>query len=238
MSSTFSRLKLAAVRSDWLEFGRTRIAQLGLLAALGAAAIPAIALYRAPLVPSSSAEPVQQTAVTEQAPPAIEAVRSTPAASPVAATPPKKIQALADFLSRKYRVSSSMTQEWVRMAYEQGSREGVDPLLVIAVMAVESSLNPIAESVAGAKGLMQVIPRFHKEKFPAQDDKSVMDPENNIQAGARILKDTIRRGGSLVAGLQLYNGAPSDAKASYANKVIAEQQRLKQAIRSANPESR
>jgi len=49
----------------------------------------------------------------------------------------------------------------------------------------------------GAKGLMQVIPRFHQDKLDALGgEDSVLDPMTNIMVGARILKDAVRRGGA------------------------------------------
>ncbi|MBI2960676.1 MAG: transglycosylase SLT domain-containing protein [Betaproteobacteria bacterium] len=142
-----------------------------------------------------------------------------------------KYHAIASYLSKKYKVATDATVQLVGAAYDAGNRVGVDPLLILAVMAIESKFNPIAESVAGAKGLMQVIPRHHQDKFSEHGgEEAVLDPTTNIQVGARILKDYIRRTGNLEAGLQLYGGALSDASGQYAQKVIAEKERLRQAL--------
>ena len=218
---------------QFVEFARTRTLIFVLLASLAACALFATAnhlqdLTLAALAPAASAQPVALAetgveAVTQEEPP------------PVAN---KKIEALAGFLARKYRVSPNVTQNLVSTAYAEGARAGVDPLLIIAVMAVESSFNPIAESVAGAKGLMQVIPRYHPEKFAAAGlADAALDPETNIQVGARILKEYIQQAGGLVAGLQRYNGAPGDTGTAYANKVIGEQQRLKQVVKRARTDA-
>ena len=160
---------------------------------------------------------------------------------PLAATQPKHAvapadpttDALAGIVAKKYRVSEAATREFVRTAYREGARHGVDPLLIVSVMAVESRFNPVAQSDGGAMGLMQVIPRFHAEKFDASDQASVLDPRTNIQAGVRILKEYIGRGGNELAGLQLYNGAPSDASFAYATRVLGEKQWLQDAVRQA-----
>jgi soluble lytic murein transglycosylase-like protein len=118
-------------------------------------------------------------------------------------------------------------------AWGAADSTGLDPLLVLAVISIESRFNPLAESVMGAKGLMQIIPRYHRAKLAQHGgDQAVLDPESNIQVGARILQEYIHRTGSLEAGLQFYNGASRDESASYAQKVMAERQRLEEAMRA------
>jgi len=146
---------------------------------------------------------------------------------PAANTGNPEYRALAGYLARRYRVAQEATEQLVGAAHEAGSRTGVDPLLILAVMAVESSFNPIAESVMGAKGLMQVMPRYHQDKLDAHGgEDAVFDPMTNIMVGARILKDAVRRGGGLMPGLQLYNGAFGDENQLYAQKVMAVKERL------------
>lgn len=135
------------------------------------------------------------------------------------------------YLSQRYRVSSTAVSPLVREAHEVGRSMGVDPLLIIAVMAIESRFNPFAESSVGAQGLMQVMPRFHEDKLQdGEDVTAFLDPETNIRVGAQILKESIKRAGSVMGGLQRYNGNPGDPNQSYANKVMAEKARLKQAL--------
>lgn len=142
-----------------------------------------------------------------------------------------KYRVIANYLSRRYRVASDATEQLVSGAFEAGQQVGVDPLLILAVMAIESKFNPIAESVMGAKGLMQVIPSYHQDKLVEHGGTdAVLDPMTNILVGARILKEYIRRAGSLEAGLQLYSGGFSDTTGQYAQKVIAEKERLIQTL--------
>lgn len=144
-----------------------------------------------------------------------------------------KQRALATYLSRRYRIASTATEQLVGAAYDAGEQVDLDPLLILAVMAIESRFNPIAESGMGAKGLMQVIPKHHQDKLGGHGDGAVLDPVTNILLGARILKEYIHRTGSLEAGLQFYNGALSDASSQYAQKVMAEKERLQEALRRA-----
>ncbi len=145
---------------------------------------------------------------------------------------------LAVYLSRRYKVAQEATEQLIGAAHQAGSRTGLDPLLILAVMAVESRFNPIAESVMGAKGLMQVIPKFHQDKLDALGgEDSVFDPMTNIMVGARILKDAVRRGGGLMPGLQLYAGAFGDDSQQYAQKVIAEKERMQQMLKRSRPQA-
>lgn len=147
-------------------------------------------------------------------------------------------RAIANYLSRKYRIASDATEQLVGAAFDAGQKIGIDPLLILAVMAIESKFNPIAESVMGAKGLMQVIPKHHQDKFfELGGEDAVLEPTTNIRVGARILKEYIRRAGSLEAGLQLYGGALSDISGQYSQKVIAEKERLRQALQRAEVRS-
>jgi len=144
----------------------------------------------------------------------------------------QKYRALANYVSRRYRIAPDVTEVFVGAAHEAGREVGLDPLLILAVMAVESRFNPVAESQVGAKGLMQVVPRHHLDKLMEHGgEEAVLDPVTNIVLGARILKEYIRRTGSLEAGLQFYNGALADPSSQYAQKVFAEKERLQQAVR-------
>lgn len=163
--------------------------------------------------------------------PASPAPAAEPAAPAVAHPEESRYQALAAFLARKYKVSERMIFNLVGMAHKAGRQIGIDPLLIIAVMAVESRFNPIAESMAGAKGLMQVIPKYHTDKLKGYGgEESVFDPQTNILVGSQILKEYIARTGSVNAALQMYAGALNDAEDLYTNKVMTEKQRLQQVV--------
>lgn len=148
--------------------------------------------------------------------------RAIPALAP-------EMRGIIDYAARKYRVAASAIEPFIGAAHAAGRQVGVDPLLIVAVMAIESGFNPLAESPRGAQGLMQVIPRFHQDKLEQRGkDESLLDPQANIHIGAQILKESIQRAGGVEAGLQQYAGAPNDAEAQYAAKVLAEKQRLAQ----------
>ena len=142
---------------------------------------------------------------------------------------------MSEFLAKRYKVSQAVTLDLVTIAHTAGQQLGLDPLLIIAVIAIESRFNPIAESVAGAKGLMQVIPKYHVEKFRelGGEESAVFDPETNILVGARILKEYLARTGNLDSALQMYAGALSDTEDTYTGKVMTEKERLQQVLRNS-----
>jgi len=143
---------------------------------------------------------------------------------------PKQQAAVAYWLSKKYRVAPEPLSALVVEAYEVGRRTDIDPLLLLSVMAIESSFNPFAQSPVGAQGLMQVMTRVHSDKYEAFGGKlAAFDPVANLRVGALVLQEYIRRTGSVEGGLRYYVGAanlPDDG--GYAAKVLAEHARLLQ----------
>jgi soluble lytic murein transglycosylase-like protein len=136
-------------------------------------------------------------------------------------------QAVAEFIAKRNRVADEAATQYVAIAYLAGAQHSVDPLLILAVMAIESRYNPVAESFMGAKGLMQVIPKYHQEKLLHHGgEQALLVPEVNIQVGAQILREYQRRFGDTETALQVYGGAFDDPTSQYANKVFAEKARL------------
>jgi len=138
---------------------------------------------------------------------------------------------VAQYLSRRYHVADEAVRPLVLAAREAGRESQLDPLLILAVMAVESSLNPFAESEVGAQGLMQVMTSVHATRFGLDGDlHNALEPVANIRVGSAILSDSIRRGGSVERGLQLYVGAGNlRDDGGYGSRVLAEMARLKMA---------
>ncbi|MBV6476446.1 MAG: Membrane-bound lytic murein transglycosylase C [Rhodocyclaceae bacterium] len=163
--------------------------------------------------------------------------QKTTVASTEGVAPVGEMRVVVEYLARKYRVAATAIEPLVMTAQAAGLRVSVDPMLIIAVMAIESGFNPIAESPMGAQGLMQVIPRFHQDKLDKVSGNSLLDPAANIHVGAMILEEYIRRSGSLEEGLQMYAGAVSDEEGLYAAKVLAEKQRIESVVRRGRQSS-
>jgi len=141
-------------------------------------------------------------------------------------------RAVTEFIAKRYRVAHAAAASFVAAAYRAGVEWKVDPLLILAVAAVESRYNPVAESNLGARGLMQVIPKFHADKLAEHGGESaLLDPRVNIQIGAQILREYLRRFGETETALQMYAGAFDEPNSQYAFKVLAERARLEQMLR-------
>ena len=136
--------------------------------------------------------------------------------------------AVATWLSRRYRVAPEPVARIVQEAWHIGQRAQLDPTLILAIMAIESSFNPFAQSPVGAQGLMQVMTRVHNDKYQAFGGTlTAFDPVTNLRVGVQVLKECITRAGGLEAGLRFYVGAANlDADTGYAGKVLSEQQHL------------
>ncbi|MEP6918972.1 MAG: transglycosylase SLT domain-containing protein, partial [Acidobacteriota bacterium] len=85
---------------------------------------------------------------------------------------------------------------------------GVDPMLVSALIQVESGYRPSAKSPRGAMGLMQLMPSTARE----YKVRNPFDPKANIEAGIKHLKSLIDRFGGVRVALAAYNAGEGAVK--------------------------
>lgn len=137
---------------------------------------------------------------------------------------------VAYWISRRYNVAPEPISRLVQEAWAVGHHMNLEPTLVLAVMAIESGFNPFAQSHVGAQGLMQVMTRVHHDKYEIfGGQNAAFDPVTNLRVGVQVLKDCIRKAGSLEGGLKYYVGAANLVDdGGYAAKVLAEQSYLRQ----------
>ena len=205
----------------WRAFSLARgtLALLGLAVSF-ALAIPSVreSIFQPPaisMVTSGVLQPHQPTVLSAAVEPAAEEQN-----------PEQRV--LAEFIAKRYRVAEEAITSIVSTAYRAGAEHRVDPLLILAVVAIESRFNPLAQSVFGAKGLMQIMPKYHQDKLSEHGgDGALLEPEINIQVGTQILREYLRRSGETESALQMYVGVGSPDEA-YPGKVLAEHARMKQ----------
>jgi soluble lytic murein transglycosylase-like protein len=142
----------------------------------------------------------------------------------VGATPAtqRQINQLSSHIQRRYKVSEPRARRIVTEAIHNGQRHQLEPELILAIIAVESTFNERAVSRAGARGLMQVMPRYHRDKVrEIGGTQALFDPAKNIHTGSRILaKYRDNHSGNLRRALLSYNGSLHLRRSSYADKVM------------------
>ena len=195
---------------------RTMLALIGFAAVAGYLLLPQRAEHWLAALPVLAADPLGDSAA------------QAPGLVPAAESPAEREQrAVTEYIAKRYRVSDQAVAGYVSLAYQAGAQHSVDPLLILAVMAIESRYNPVAESSMGARGLMQVIPKYHLEKLLDHGgEPALLEPAVNIVVGAQILREYQRRFRDTETALQMYAGALDDVTTQYASKVFAEKARL------------
>ncbi|MBA4741514.1 MAG: lytic transglycosylase domain-containing protein [Azoarcus sp.] len=146
-----------------------------------------------------------------------------------------EMERVRDWVAKRYRVSSDALEPAFVEVENSARQAELDPLLIVAMIAVESSFNAQAKSHAGALGLMQVIPRWHMDKIGHDNDHTVLfDPRFNVQVGTLVLLEGLQRYGSLEAALQYYNGARHDPEKRYTKRVLSVKRQLQQVLASSS----
>ncbi|WP_373048464.1 lytic transglycosylase domain-containing protein [Vulgatibacter sp.] len=153
------------------------------------------------------------------------------------------------FAQAKTGLTPEAEQRAAAAVVREARAAGLDPLLVAAVIEVESTYRNYAVSPVGAVGLMQVMPAtgaWFGEKLgkPRTGREELFDPERNIELGVHYLADLKRRFGRMDIALLAYNAGPARAQTikkgsreelerwldSYARKVLAAQRRLQRQL--------
>lgn len=141
---------------------------------------------------------------------------------------------LVDFITQRYRAASDLVHEIVSETYAIAREHKIDPLLILAMVAVESQFDPFAQSPRGAQGLMQILTRVHTAKFEQLGGVSaVFDPVTNLRVGVGILKEYLSRDANIEQALKTYVGAanlPSDH--GYGQRVMLARSKLEEAAKA------
>jgi soluble lytic murein transglycosylase-like protein len=134
-----------------------------------------------------------------------------------------KISKLSDYIQRKFKLAERKATNIVTAAFRNAARyEDLEPELILAVIAVESTFKEKVVSPNGARGLMQVLPQAHPQKVRAVGGvNALFDPVANISTGATILASCLEDSdGDLREALSRYNGSSGRSGKRYAEKVL------------------
>jgi len=131
-----------------------------------------------------------------------------------------------------------------RIITETSNRAGVDPFLTAAIAMRESGLNPLAVSPVGARGVVQLNPKYRGKTVPFVYNESYREQCSTrpgacqrevIEAGLGLLQwATERCGGDIQKGLAWYNSGRC-AKNGYSSGVLSERRRLLRLAKEADP---
>jgi soluble lytic murein transglycosylase-like protein len=114
--------------------------------------------------------------------------------------------ALVQMISEQPESTNVKHNDIVRMveaAFSEGKKQNIDPFLIISLMDTESKFHSSARSSEGARGLMQVIPRWHRDKIRGRNINHI---ETNIEVGTQVLADCLdRQNGNIKKALNCYS---------------------------------
>jgi soluble lytic murein transglycosylase-like protein len=121
-------------------------------------------------------------------------------------------------IARRYRVEPSAVERVISLAEKYFP---ADPILLLAIVGVESSWRPWAVGTVGEVGLCQVRPELH-----GASATQLADPAINVRVAAKVLRGCLKRsGGDLAGAAARYNGR-GEAAELYAGRVLGERDRL------------
>lgn len=132
-----------------------------------------------------------------------------------------------------------------RLITEASNRANVDPFLTAAIAMRESGLNPLAVSPVGARGVVQLNPRYRGKTVPfvyneRYREQCSMRPgacqREVLDAGLGLYKWAVSRcGGDVEKGLAWYNSGRCDKRNGYASSVLSERRRLLKLAKESDP---
>lgn len=113
---------------------------------------------------------------------------------------------------------------------------GIEPELIVGMIYKESTYTSGAIGDGGNSfGLMQIQPKWHKDRMSKLGCEDLLDPYQNVTVGVDVISELLDQRGSVEWALMAYNGGPSYANdmvkagkvSEYAREVIAMAEELK-----------
>ena len=125
-----------------------------------------------------------------------------PASAEIAPTKTALVQMIFE-QTKRTNVKHNDIVRMVNAAFFEGKKRSIDPFLIISLINTESKFSPLAKSSEGARGLMQVIPRWHQDKIRGRNINHI---ETNIEVGTQVLADCLdRQKGHIKKALRCYS---------------------------------
>lgn len=134
-----------------------------------------------------------------------------------------------------------------RLITEASNRAGVDPFLTAAIAMRESGLNPLAVSPVGARGVVQLNPRYrgktvpfvYNERYREQCSRRPGACQREVlDAGLGLYRWAVSRcDGDVARGLAWYNSGRCDKRNGYAGSVLRERRRLLRLAKAAGSQN-
>lgn len=125
------------------------------------------------------------------------------------------------------RMSETARNQYAAEIREISARHGVDPTLVESVIRAESAFNPTAVSRAGARGLMQLMPKTAL----ALGVRDSFNPRENIEGGVRHLRYLLDRyPGNVALAVAAYNAGEAAVDAHRGIPPYSETQQYVQRV--------
>jgi hypothetical protein len=132
-----------------------------------------------------------------------------------------------------------------RLITEASNRAGVDPFLTAGIALRESGLNPLAVSPFGARGVVQLNPKYRGKTVPFVYNERYREECSRrpgacqrevLDAGLALYDWAVSRcDGNVQKGLAWYNSGRCDKQNGYASSVLRERLRLLRLAKAANP---
>ena len=124
-------------------------------------------------------------------------------------------------------VSLDKAKEITRVVFNESLNQDISQSLIIAIIRTESNFNERVVSKEGARGLLQVIPRWHKDKLKGRNPSNIFV---SIEVGTKIIKDCMDKHNKNIAkSLNCYSGGGGN---NYKKIVMSHQNNLNKYIQS------
>lgn len=144
-----------------------------------------------------------------------------------------KRQSLAQWVQYNNKnLSNEKSIKIIDAVYFYSEQSNLDPLLIMSMIKAESTYRPEAASRYGARGLMQIVPRWHRDKLMGRNPLVI---NVNIEVGTKIINDCLSKSrDNIYSGLRCYSGGAGKQYQSKISKTYRELSEQLRALRILN----